>query len=83
MTAQQHANQTGLYGSSVGANMFAAAAAEAIGTFILVYGGTAVAVAALLEAPVAGPAYNSVATPVAFGLALLAECPGRSCWRWS
>ena len=71
MTSQKQTNRTGLYGSNVGANMFAAAAAETIGTFVLVYGGTAVAVAALLDAPVAGPGYNSVAVPVAFGLALL------------
>jgi aquaporin Z/aquaporin NIP len=51
--------------------MLAAATAEIIGTFVLVYGGTAVAVAALLDRPVAGPSYNSVATPLAFGLALL------------
>jgi MIP family channel proteins len=70
MTTQQ-ADQTGLYGSSIGANMLAAATAELIGTFVLVYGGTAVAVAALLDRPVAGPGYNSVATPLAFGLALL------------
>ena len=71
MTAQKHPNPTGLYGSNIGANMLAAATAETIGTFILIYGGTAVAVAALLDAPVAGPSYNSVATPLAFGLALL------------
>jgi aquaporin Z/aquaporin NIP len=51
--------------------MLTAATAETIGTFVLVYGGTAVAVAALLDRPVAGPSYNSVATPLAFGLALL------------
>jgi MIP family channel proteins len=62
---------TGLFGSSIGANMLAAAIAELIGTFILIYGGTAVAVAALLERPVAGPIYDSLATPLAFGLALL------------
>ena len=62
---------TGLFGSSIGANMLTAAVAELIGTFILLYGGTAVAVAALLERPVAGPIYDSLATPLAFGLALL------------
>ena len=72
MTSQRQTGQAGLYGSKIGANMLTAAAAETIGTFILVYGGTAVAVAALLNAPVAGPAYNSVATPLAFGLTLLA-----------
>jgi aquaporin Z/aquaporin NIP len=61
----------GLYGSRIGANMLGAAVAETVGTFILVYGGTAVAVAAILERPVAGPIYDSLATPLAFGLALL------------
>jgi MIP family channel proteins len=71
MTAQRPAPRTGLFGSSIGTNMLAAATAEIIGTFVLVYGGTAVAVAALLDRPVAGPSYTSVATPLAFGLALL------------
>ena len=62
---------TGLFGSRLGSNMITAAVAEAIGTFILIYGGTAVAVAALLQRPVAGPIYDSLATPLAFGLALL------------
>jgi aquaporin Z/aquaporin NIP len=65
------ARTTGLFGSSIGSNMLAAAVAELIGTFILIFGGTAVAVAALLERPVAGPIYDSLATPLAFGLALL------------
>ena len=64
-------SRTGLFGSSIGANMLAAAVAETIGTFILVYCGTAVAVAAILQRPVAGPIYDSLATPLAFGLALL------------
>ena len=67
----QVASRTGLFGSNIGANMLAAAVAEAVGTFILIYGGTAVAVAATLQRPVAGPAYDSLATPLAFGLALL------------
>ena len=71
MTAPRQAPRTGLFGSSIGTNMLAAATAEIIGTFVLVYGGTAVAVAAVLDRPVAGPSYNSVATPLAFGLALL------------
>ena len=71
MTTQRQAPRTGLFGSSIGTNMLAAATAETLGTFVLVYGGTAVAVAAVLDRPVAGPSYNSVATPLAFGLALL------------
>jgi aquaporin Z/aquaporin NIP len=64
-------NRSGLFGSRIGQNMALAAGAEAVGTFVLVYGGTAVAVAAVLRRPVAGPAYDSLATPLAFGLALL------------
>jgi len=71
VTAPRQTPRTGLFGSSIGTNMLVAATAEVIGTFVLVYGGTAVAVAALLDRPVAGPSYNSVATPLAFGLALL------------
>ncbi len=71
MTDLQQAERAGLYGSNVGANMFAAAVAETVGTFILIHGGTAVAVAALLARPVAGPGYDSLATRLAFGLALL------------
>ena len=67
----QVASRTGLFGSNIGANMLAAAIAETVGTFILIYGGTAVAVAATLQRPVAGPVYDSLATPLAFGLALL------------
>jgi MIP family channel proteins len=69
VTAQQE--RAGLYGSNVGANMVTASIAEMVGTFVLIYGGTAVATAALLAVPVAGPAYDSFATPLAFGLALV------------
>lgn len=62
----------GLYGSSVGTNMAAAGAAELIGTAILVFAGTGVATAATLAQPVAGAGYDSLATPLAFGVALLA-----------
>jgi len=49
-----------------------AAIAELIGTAILVHAGTAVAVGAILERPTAGPAYDSLAVALAFGLALVA-----------
>ena len=62
----------GLYGSDSGGNRTKAAVAELIGTAILVYAGTAVAVAAILERPTAGPAYDSLAIALAFGLALVA-----------
>jgi MIP family channel proteins len=67
----RHGSRVGLHGSRIGANTLGAAAAETIGTFVLIYGGTAVAVAALLARPVAGPGYDSLATPLAFGLSLL------------
>ena len=61
----------GLYGSQIDAShLVGAAIAELIGTFILVFGGTAVAVAAILSRPTAGAAYDSLAVALAFGLAL-------------
>lgn len=62
----------GLYGSSTSAPILGAALAELVGTFILVFGGTAVAVGAILDNPIAGGAYNSLAIALAFGLALAA-----------
>lgn len=63
--------EAGLFGSEIGANMPRAAAAELTGTFVLVFTGTAVAVAAGLGRPIAGAAYNSLAVALAFGFALL------------
>ncbi len=63
----------GLYGSRIGSNMLGAAVAELVGTFILVYTGTAVATAATLQRSTAGPAfYDSLAVALAFGVALAA-----------
>ena len=63
----------GLYGSQIDAShLVGAAIAELVGTFILVFGGTAVAVGAILARPTAGVAYDSLAIALAFGLALLA-----------
>lgn len=62
----------GLYGSKVGANMVRTAVAELVGTFILVFTGISVAVAALLDRATAGSAYDSLAIALAFGLALAA-----------
>lgn len=62
----------GLYGSSTSDPIFGAALAELVGTFILVFGGTAVAVGAILSRPTAGAAYDSLAIALAFGLALAA-----------
>jgi MIP family channel proteins len=62
----------GLYGSDVGGNVLNSALAELIGTFILVFTGCAVAVAAILQRPTAGPAfYDSLAVALAFGIALV------------
>jgi MIP family channel proteins len=63
----------GLYGSQIDAShIVGAAIAELVGTFILVFGGTAVAVGAILARPTAGPPYDSLAVALAFGLALAA-----------
>jgi MIP family channel proteins len=63
----------GLYGSQIDdSHMVGAGLAELVGTFILVYGGTAVAVGAILARPTAGPAYDSLAVALAFGLTLAA-----------
>lgn len=53
-------------------NMVRAATAELVGTFLLVLVGTAVAAAAILGRSTAGPAYDSLAIAVAFGLVLVA-----------
>src|SRR5919107_4962998 len=62
----------GAYGSSTSDPILPAALAELVGTFILVFGGTAVAVGAILSLPTAGGAYGSLAVALAFGLALAA-----------
>lgn len=60
----------GLYGSRTGQNMFLASLAELIGTFILVFAGTSVAVSATLGQTIAGAPNNSLAVSLAFGLIL-------------
>ncbi|HZF59161.1 MAG TPA: MIP/aquaporin family protein [Rubrobacter sp.] len=68
---EQEPSSGGLYGSQIDdSHMVGAGLAELVGTFILVYGGTAVAVGAILARPTAGPAYDSLAVALAFGLAL-------------
>jgi aquaporin Z/aquaporin NIP len=70
---QEESGGGGLYGSQIDdSHMVGAGLAELVGTFILVYGGTAVAVGAILARPTAGPAYDSLAVALAFGLALAA-----------
>jgi MIP family channel proteins len=68
---EEESGSGGLYGSQIDAShLVGAAIAELVGTFILVFGGTAVAVAAILSRPTAGGAYGSLAIALAFGLAL-------------
>jgi MIP family channel proteins len=70
---QEESGGSGLYGSQIDAShILGAAIAELVGTFVLVFGGTAVAVGAILARPTAGPAYDSLAVALAFGLALAA-----------
>jgi MIP family channel proteins len=59
-------------GLTTGNNMARAATAEAVGTFLLVLVGTAVATAATLGKNTAGPAYDSLAIALSFGLVLVA-----------
>lgn len=66
----------GLYGSDLAANMVRSATAELVGTFILVFTGTAVAAAAVMGKPIAGEAYSSLAVALAFGFALIAVVAG-------
>ena len=68
---REEAGGGGLYGSRIDApHILGAAIAELVGTFILVFAGTAVAVGAVLSRPTAGGAYDSLAVALAFGLAL-------------
>jgi MIP family channel proteins len=70
---QEQSGGGGLYGSQIDrSHIGGAAIAELVGTFVLVFGGTAVAVAAILARPTAGAAYDSLAVALAFGLALVA-----------
>jgi len=70
---QEESGGGGLYGSHIDAShLVGAAIAELVGTFILVFGGTAVAVGAILSRPTAGAPYDSLAIALAFGLALAA-----------
>ena len=69
---EEELKSDGAYGSSTSDPILPAALAELVGTFILVFGGTAVAVGAILSRPTAGGAYDSLAVALAFGLALAA-----------
>src|SRR5215210_3094533 len=70
-TEDEGEQPSGLYGSQLdSSNLMGSAVAELVGTFILIYTGCAVAVAAILQRPTAGPGiYDSLAVALAFGLA--------------
>jgi len=70
--ASKEQSERGTHGLSVGSNMARAATAEAVGTFFLTLIGTAVATAAVLGKNTAGPAYDSLAIALSFGLVLVA-----------
>jgi len=63
--------QRGLYGSDIGANMLRAGTADVFGTFLLVFTGTAVAVAGALSRAIAGQPADSLAVALPSG------------WSWS
>ena len=65
-----NSKDSGLHGHPFRANMLRSAAAEAIGSFVLVLTIVSVAVAATLGKPVAGAPYGSLTVAVAGGLAL-------------
>jgi MIP family channel proteins len=70
---QEQSGGGGLYGSQIDqSHIIGAAIAELVGTFVLIFGGTAVAVGAILARPTAGAPYDSLAVALAFGLALAA-----------
>ncbi len=62
----------GLYGSTTTQNAPRLAAAELMGTFFLVFTGTAVATAAVLKRPIAGLPADSLTVGLTFGLVLVA-----------
>ena len=71
MSSSQEEPSGGLYGSSTGGSVLRPAVGELLGTFILVFVGCAVAVAATLKDPIAGSPYDSLAVALAFGIALV------------
>jgi MIP family channel proteins len=66
------AGGTGLYGSNTAANIPRVVIAEFIGTYFLVLAGTAAAVAAVLNLPIAGLPADSLTIALSFGLMLIA-----------
>jgi MIP family channel proteins len=66
----------GLHGHRLGTNIARVAAAETLGTFVLVLTIVCTAIAANLVAPVAGAPYGSLAVALAGGLALASAVAG-------
>src|SRR3984893_13569677 len=66
----------GLHGHMLGANIARVAAAETLGTFVLVFRISCTAIAATLAKPVAGAPYDSPAVPLAGALALASMVSG-------
>ncbi len=66
------AEAAGLYGSDTAANVPRVMIAELLGTFFLVLAGTAAAVAATLNLPIAGLPADSLTVALSFGLMLIA-----------
>jgi MIP family channel proteins len=64
-------SSAGLYGSNTATNITKVFTAELIGTFFLVLAGTAVAVAATLNIPIAGLPADSLTVALSFGLSLI------------
>jgi len=72
-TGARSSERRGLHGHRVGApNMIRAGIAEAVGTFFLIFTGTATAAAATLGKSTGGTPPNSLAIALAFGLVLTA-----------
>ncbi len=63
------ASSTSLYGSNIAANVPGVVVAELIGTYFLVLAGTAAAVSASLNLPIAGLPADSLTVALSFGLA--------------
>lgn len=65
-------SSNGLYGSSTAANIPRVVIAELIGTYFLVLAGTAAAVSAVLNLPIAGLPADTLTVALSFGLTLIA-----------
>jgi MIP family channel proteins len=66
------ADTAGLYGSNTATNLPRVVISEFIGTFFLVFAGTATAVAASINLPIAGLPADSLTVALSFGLMLIA-----------